>query len=388
MISNAATDHRPPTTDHRPPTTDHRPPTTEMSRLLNNWNLKLTSLVIAIALWGHVRGEVNPWEDATFRVKLVAPLPPANLMLMSSKEIPTFVKVQIKAPRLRLREIKGVIPPNPLAPAEEAPMLPESQMKATLDFSLVKAGKQAVPVKIVSTLEDFEDIKEDVTPKPDIITLEFAPAASAEFKIEPQFLGDAAQNYMIENVVMVPRQARVYGPADSIGRVAHVRAGIKTPDQLAGELSIKAASLEAVDKAGRVLEDVRISPEAVAVSAMLREKNGQKQVPLSLKLEGAPANGFKVEKQELSQSTVAVRGTRAALKKLTAITAHLAIADEKVPLQRAVKLDLPAGISLAEKSDVTATVQIVPQQETPTLQPTPQPTATAALPAPFTPKSL
>ena len=348
-----------------------------MSRFLTNWNLKLTSLVIAIALWGHVRGEVNPTEDATFRVKMQAPLPPNSLVLLNGKEIPNIIKVQIKAPRLRLREIKGVIPPNPLSPADEAPMLPESQMHATLDFSLVKAGKQTVPVKIVSTLEDFEDMKEGVLPKPSDITLEFAPAASAEFKIEPQFLGDAAQNYIIENVIMVPRQARVFGPADSIARVAHVRAGIETPDQLAGELSVKAASLEAVDKAGRVLEDVRISPESVAVSAMLREKSGQKQVPLTLKLDGVPANGFAVEKQELSQPTITVRGSNVALKNLKQITARLSIAGEKAPLQRTVKLDLPDGITLANKSDVTATVQIVPQEETTT--------PTVTLPAPAAP---
>ena len=169
-----------------------------MSRILNNWALKLTSLVIAIALWGHVRGEVNPTEDATFRVKMLTPLPPASLMMLNAKDIPPVIKVQIKAPRLRLREIKGVIPPNPLAPADEAPMLPQSQMYATLDFSLVKPGKQTVPVKIVSTLEDFEDLGQDVLPKPGDITLEFATAATAEFKIEPQFFGEAAQNYVIE----------------------------------------------------------------------------------------------------------------------------------------------------------------------------------------------
>lgn len=353
----------------------------QMNRLLNNWNLKLTSLVIAIALWGHVRGEVNPWEDATFRVKLVAPLPPANLMLMSSKELPAFVKVQIKAPRLRLREIKGVIPPNPLAPAEEAPMLPESQMKAMLDFSLVKAGKQTVPVKIVSALEDFEDIKEDITPKPGDITLEFATAATAEFKVEPQFIGEAAPNYIIENVVMVPRQARVFGPAKSIARVAQLRAAVETPDQLTGELSVKAASLEAVDKRGRVISDVRISPEAVAVSAMLREKTSQKQVPLTLKNEGEPANGFAIEKQELSQSTIAVRGSRAALKQLKEITALVSVAEEKAPLVRSVRLQLPQGIRPVSNKEITATVQIVPIEVTAT----PEPSPTALLPAPATP---
>lgn len=355
-----------------------------MSRILNNWNLKLTSLVIAIALWGHVRGEVNPWEDATFRIKVETPLPPANLMLLNAKDIPSIIKVQIKAPRLRLREIKGVVPPNPLAPAEEAPMLPPSQMRATLDFSLVKPGKQTVPVKIISTLEDFDDMREDVTPKPGDITLEFATAATAEFQIEPQFVGEAAQNYIIENVGMVPREARVFGPADSIARVSRLRAKIETPDQLSGELSVKAASIEAVDRRGRNLEDVRVSPETVAVSAMLREKIIQKRLPLALELQGNADDNFAVESQALSQPSIVVRGTGAKLKNLKEIKARIVLNREKAPFERSAEILLPEGVTRVGKNDITGTIQIVPQEATPlsTSVPTPQPTATLALPSP------
>ena len=361
-----------------------------MNRLLNNWTLKLTSLVIAIALWGHVRGEVNPWEDATFRVKLVMPLPPANMILLNAKDIPSIVKVKVTAPRLRLREIKGVAPPNPLAPADEAPLLTASQMRATLDFSLVKPGKQTVPIKVVSSLESVEDI----LPKPSDITLEFAPAASAELEIDPQFSNEALRNYFVENVSLVPRQARVFGPAKSIARVVQLQARLETPDQLSGDLSVKAAPLVAVDRRGRILEDVRVSPETAAVSAMLRERTNQKQVPLALKLDGNPYRGFAVEKSEIHPANVTVRGSRAALKNLKEVTARLAIAEAKAPLQGAVKIELPAGIQRVGRGAITATVQIVPQEAasaTPTALPSPtstaipEPTATITLPAPVTP---
>lgn len=361
-----------------------------MNRLLNNWVLKVTSLVIAIALWGHVRGEVNPWEDATFRVKMQAPLPSANMMLLNAKDIPSVVQVKVTAPRLRLREIKGVTPPNPLAPAGEAPLLSAAQMHATLDFSLVKPGKQTVPVKIVSSLEGVEDL----LPKPSDITLEFAPAASAELKIEPQFSPEALRNYLVENVSLVPQQARVFGPAKSIAHVAHLHARLETPDQLSGELSVKAAPLVSVDKNGKVLDDVRVSPETAAVSAMLRERIAQKSVKLSLKVEGAPASGFVLEKQELSAATIVVQGPRGVLKDLKEISARVSVAGANAPLQKAVRIELPRGIQRIRKGEITARVQIVPKETsttTPTTQPlaestsTAQPTATLALPAPATP---
>ncbi len=357
-----------------------------MNFLVNNWNLKLTSLVIAIALWGHVRGEVNPSEDATFRVHLSAPPTPPNLIILNSKDIPAIVKVNVKALRLTLRELKGVTPPNPLVPSEDGTLLTTSQMRATLDYSLARPGKQTVPVKIETSLENLNDI----LPKPSDIVLEFAPAASAELKIEAQFSGDALQNSIVDEVTIVPRRARVFGPQETIARVARLRARIEAPRDLAGELSVKAAPLEAVDRTGRVLDKVRVEPETVAVSAMLRAKTVRRTLPLSLQLDGEAAPGFTLQSSALLPLRIAVNGPRAALARLKEIPARLSIAGEKTSLRRRVRLDLPSGVTLAQKSEVWATVQIAPatsatENSTPLsiLESTPSPEGT--LPAPATP---
>ena len=64
-----------------------------MSRALNNWNLKLMALVLALALWSHVRGEVNPLESATFSVRLDARAPQGFVDESSVTET-TFVERQ------------------------------------------------------------------------------------------------------------------------------------------------------------------------------------------------------------------------------------------------------------------------------------------------------
>ncbi|RYG72219.1 hypothetical protein EON80_04385, partial [bacterium] len=94
-----------------------------MNRILSNWSLKLTALVLAIALWSHVRGEVNPLETATFTTK-VDPTAPKGWSLQSSANFPKNVRVTLRAPRNRLRELKGVLPLNPLAAPDVAPPLP------------------------------------------------------------------------------------------------------------------------------------------------------------------------------------------------------------------------------------------------------------------------
>ena len=126
-----------------------------MKSLLNNWSLKLTALLLAIALWSHVRGEVNPLETASFTVKLRADAPP-KFAFDEGAPIPETVRVTLRAPRVRLREIKGGVPTNPLAPPDEAPSIAPRYINAYLSFQNPKAGQQSVPVKIENSVEDAE----------------------------------------------------------------------------------------------------------------------------------------------------------------------------------------------------------------------------------------
>ena len=126
-----------------------------MKHLLGNWTLKLTALVLAIGLWGHVRGEVNPLEIATFTVKLNED-GPSGFDLTNKDTIPKTVRVTLRAPRVRLREIKGGVPANPLAPPDEAPLIGVRYLSAHLGFQSVKAGESTVPIKVESNVEDAE----------------------------------------------------------------------------------------------------------------------------------------------------------------------------------------------------------------------------------------
>lgn len=126
-----------------------------MHRLLNNWSLKLTAIVLAVALWSHVRGEVNPIETATFTLKPEVE-PPVDLSVSNPEALPKEVRVVLRAPRMVLRELKGGVTTLPLNTGEEATALPPRLGQAYLDFSLARPGRQDIPVKVKVNVNETE----------------------------------------------------------------------------------------------------------------------------------------------------------------------------------------------------------------------------------------
>jgi hypothetical protein len=139
-----------------------------MTRLLKNWTLKLTALVLALALWGHVRGEVNPLETASFTVK-VEERSPQGFSIAESAKVPKNARVTLRATRNILRELKGGLPANPLAPLDEAPPLGAPYVRAHLDFPVAKSGTATATVRVDLGVEDAEVI--GIKPPDVVLTL-------------------------------------------------------------------------------------------------------------------------------------------------------------------------------------------------------------------------
>lgn len=115
----------------------------------------MVALVIAIVLWSHVRGEVNPLETATFTVPLQA-VAPAGTMIVNRDAIPREVRVTLRAPRVTLREFKGGMSLNPLAQPADVPQLSARYVHAELEFPILKIGNNSAPVKVESLIDDAE----------------------------------------------------------------------------------------------------------------------------------------------------------------------------------------------------------------------------------------
>jgi YbbR domain-containing protein len=338
-----------------------------LQSFLHNWNLKLMSLVLAVALWSHVRGEVNPWETATFRVPLTYRLPD-KMVLLNRDKIPAHVKVTLRAPRLRLRELKGFTPPNPLATAvdAEAPLLTDDQIQSRLDFSLARLGKQNIPVKVDVAYDDVE-----VIGKPDDVVVMLDRASEKSVAIAPELT--VARGYEVQNVQLRRDQATVYGPSNVLENVAGVRVKVRS-----GALQLNAAKtanfpLEAVDEDGDTMPDVRVLPETIPVTATLREAIVTARVSVEVSL---PASLSDADVQ-VTPRRLMVRGSERILSRIKSLPVEPRIPAQNTvgTFERRVRVPLPAGVRAVDGNTVRIRVSVA-ESATPTAQSTLTPTST------------
>lgn len=120
-----------------------------MNRFLNNWELKLISLGLAVLLWTHVRGEVNPLETAEIAATLRVPVP-AGWQIATASKVPATATVTLSGPRFSLRDVRGGTLTNPL--------MPPSNTRVRIISSPLqpRAGEQKIEMTGETDLSDVE----------------------------------------------------------------------------------------------------------------------------------------------------------------------------------------------------------------------------------------
>lgn len=342
-----------------------------LTRFSHNWTLKLTALVLAIALWSHVRGQVNPWENATFKVKLKVEAP-RGFVLLNARQMPGDVTVTLRGPRLALRALKGPAPANPLATGEDSPLLASSQARGSLDLSNPRKGEQDAPVKIAADLEDIEV----VGVKPSAIAVELDAAETRRFNIRADL--PSVPDLVIVRATPAVARVEVSGLSSQLDRIARVRARVATnkigPGVLrSGKILLSKIPLMAVDARGGVVENVRLEPESVDLEITAREKQEEKAVRVAVTTAGDPVSGYVIGEIDIVPKTLKIRGPRRVLEKLDALPVKVDIKNYKGDFNRRIAVDLPDGVEAIDGRRVRVRVVIEPNAAVPQTGSTPSP---------------
>lgn len=325
-----------------------------LSRLSHNWLLKIMALIISVALWSHVRGQVNPWENMTFKIRLRAEAPRGFLMLNES-ELPSTIAVTLYGPRLALRGLKGATPANPLAPSEETPLLSSSEIHAFLDISNPRRGEQNAVVR-VNMNDGIEDI-DIVAARPAEVRVLLDVAETRRMSVQPQVLVD--DEFEVERVVPSREKVNLFAPSKLLDRATQVRARARVPQSelKPGVVLLNDVPLETLDRKGEVLAEVLTEPARVDLEVTLREKQDKKPVRVEVEPVGSPAQNYKIGAAEAVPERITIRGPRRALSRIGSVTAQIDVSEARRNLNRRVPVQLPAGI-ISDTEHVRVRVRI------------------------------
>ena len=303
--------------------------------LFRNWPLKLGAVVLASVLYGGLvlSQSARVWEAGV----PIEPLgQPRDAFLLET-----------------LPEIRTV---TYFAPADVAARLTRADFSATVDLSQVDTTIGGAPVFAPVRVEPVDRRVRVLDWFPREIPVRLDPIVTRPVDVRVD-RGPVPDGLTISPERVTPRSVRIRGPSSLVARVSEAVARVRIDPT--GVNVDRDVDLVAVDEGGSPIDSIDVEPAQVHVLITVSPVVSTKAVPVIPELDGQPAIGFRVRRVVLDPAVVTIRGDATRLEEIDSIaTEPLPIADRRDPLDAAVGLVLPEGITVVDDEQVRATVEI------------------------------
>lgn len=307
-----------------------------MKNLRNNLGIKIISLVVAFFLWSYVVAGVNPTQKMTLSN---IPVKVVNKEKLSQRDLevmgldPEKISVSLSGKRHAL----GSIRPN--------------DIQATVDVQDLQEGVHSLPVHF--------DIPNNVVINPDAatssISIQVEKIINQSLPVRVDTTGEVGENYVVEKITANPNKIPCTGARSLIDRVQGLRAYIDISD-LQADSSIQ-AKVVPVDAEGEEVEGVYLSLSEVRISILVSK---QKLLPVEVAFQGKSPEGYRITDAKVDPHEILVKGTPKQIDSLTGLKSK-PLEREKITTSGfyPIKLDLPAGVSLADpKQSISADILV------------------------------
>lgn len=319
-------------------------------KILNNFSLKILSIICAILLWAVI---VNIYDPSTSITVAGVTVNLLNSQSLTDKDY-TFdvvdgskISVYLTGPRSIVSDIKA------------------SDIIATADLSKVTAFSDYVDIDVKVSKEGVSSASLEVTPKTTAIKLKIENRVSKTFNIQVQTDGTPGNGCIVSDTKISPTTVKLTGSASSIGNVSAVKA---VYDVSGATMNINdQATIRLYDQDGNPIYDNKIELGRSSVdyiATILPSKN----IQVKFKSQGDVAPGYKLSGIDYSTNQVTIAGTEDNLKKIDsieiggdAINVSNLTADKEFVIN--VKNYLPSDIILVSDNKVTATARVTALSE-------------------------
>jgi YbbR domain-containing protein len=320
------------------------------TRLLNNWGLKLISLVLAFLLWFLVIQIGDPKDDrdiGTIQVKLVNTelLDKANKVYEVLDNTDT-VRVSVYAPMSVFTQLRS------------SDITAEADVSKLTDINTIPITFTSSNANVVSIRGSHDSVKLNVEDK---VSKYVSLISSTE--------GEVADGYMVSALTPDQNRIEVSGPRSVVEQVKYAGAKIDVTDATSNltanvDIQLYDEDNSEVEHANLVknVDYVRMSVEVLAV----------KTVPVELEASGVPEKGYMATGVvEIDPAYVQIAGSSYTLSAISSI----AVPAEQLDLTGAtgdvvnvidIREYLPENVKLADSNfsgKVTATAYVEPIEE-------------------------
>jgi YbbR domain-containing protein len=259
-------------------------------RLLNNIEIKILALAMAIILWFYISSEYNITAERYYDIEVR----PINLTdNLSIKEIREKISVGIEGPKNILENLSS------------------QKIVGTVDLQNIEdPGEYQIEANVI--VPKNTNITKII---PNEIIVEIEEILERKFQVEYNLIGLPASGYSLEDEPhIVPQQVAIVGPNSLLEQIEQVRIDI---DISSVKENIKTENIMSIyDKNGEEIKNLSVEPNTVSVSIKVGEGYPEKILPIKPRIVGKPAPEYYISKIVANPSYIKVYGNYSKIGKL------------------------------------------------------------------------
>jgi YbbR domain-containing protein len=288
------------------------------------WFLRITALFLAIILFFSVQAEeksssknVGDTMDIIRDVPIEVYYDNENLVVTG---VPETVNMKIEGPANIVQSTKLV-----------------KDFTLRVDLSSLPMGKHTVRIQ-----HENISAKLQVRLDPATIDVVIEEKITQTFRVDPELNERLlAEDFHVVKIDVVPATIEVTGAKSVIESISFVKASV-TGDKEINKSFEQQARVRVLDKDLTKL-NVTIVPEQVRVNVVVAEYS--KEVPVALKLHGAPVAGVTVDSIATDEKTIVLFGPRRVLDQIKEFSVDVDVSEVKESGTMDVVLKKPKGVS-------------------------------------------
>lgn len=294
----------------------------------------MLAVLLGAALWVFVTDTENPTVIDLFR----APIPVQAVNVGENLAVANHlasVDIRIAAPRDRWDRLSV------------------GSFRATVDLKGLDAREQQVRVQVEPTTSGVRVV--EVIPRS--ITVNLEDFVEKSIPVIARLVGTLPIGYELGAAKPAASSVKVSGPHSLVELVKEVVADVNITG-LTVDVD-PAVSLVARGAGGGEIRGVRIAPESVRVNVQVIQRTLFRTLPLTVRVTGEPAVGYRLANVTISPAAVQVQGSIQALQQLDSLTLPpVDVSGLRSDVSRPLRIALPPGVSTTGEPQATVSVAI------------------------------